>query len=265
MLGYPVITSGPLAHRGSFDCLLGDNSDNQVALDAVSIERHIDAKTPPVFVWHTITDDCVPVENTLMLSMPARRPACRSRRICSPKAGMVWRLALRKRRGRGLMASSHASSNGRCWPTRGYGDSSPRARGRNSIGWFYEGHDEQGCKELAMSVAAWDGFLNDQSNWPAASRIGNATGATTARDTLGDKTFVKRKRMSQEERHLQILQAAVKIIATKGFWGMSLQNISDELGITEAALYHYISSRTICSTWCCRNATTPSMPTNTTR
>lgn len=94
-----------------------------------------------------------------------------------------------------------------------------------------------------MSVAAWDGFLNDQSNWPAASRIGNATGATTARDTLGDKTFVKHKRMSQEERHLQILQAAVKIIATKGFWGMSLQNISDELGITEAALYHYISSK----------------------
>lgn len=94
-----------------------------------------------------------------------------------------------------------------------------------------------------MSVAAWDGFLNDQSNWPAASRIGNATGATTARDTLGDKTFVKRKRMSQEERHLQILQAAVKIIATKGFWGMSLQNISDELGITEGALYHYISSK----------------------
>ena len=86
-----------------------------------------------------------------------------------------------------------------------------------------------------MSVAAWDGFLYDQSNWPAAARIGNATGATTARDTLGDKTFVKRKRMSQEERHLQILQAAVKIIATKGFWGMSLQNLSDELGITEAA------------------------------
>ena len=70
-----------------------------------------------------------------------------------------------------------------------------------------------------MSVAAWDGFLNDQSNWPAASRIGNATGATTARDTLGDKTFVKRKRMSQEERHLQILQAAVKIIATQGVLG----------------------------------------------
>ena len=27
----------------------------------------IDAKTPPVFVWHTVPDDCVPYENTLML------------------------------------------------------------------------------------------------------------------------------------------------------------------------------------------------------
>ena len=49
--------------------------------------------------------------------------------------------------------------------------------------------------------------------------------------------------MSQEERHLQILQAAVKTLATKGFWGMSLQDIADEIGITEAALYHYISSK----------------------
>ena len=95
-----------------------------------------------------------------------------------------------------------------------------------------------------MGAAAWDGFLNDQDNWPAASRAEASKGSmTTARDTLGDRTFIKRKRMSQEERHLQILQAAVKIIATKGFWGMSLQDISDELGITEAALYHYISSK----------------------
>ncbi len=67
MLAYPVITSGALAHRGSFDSLLGDLKDDQDALDSVSIEKHIDAKTPPVFVWHTIPDDCVPYENTLML------------------------------------------------------------------------------------------------------------------------------------------------------------------------------------------------------
>ena len=47
MLSYPVITSGPLAHRGSFDALLGDRKDDKEALDAVSIEKHIDAKTPP--------------------------------------------------------------------------------------------------------------------------------------------------------------------------------------------------------------------------
>ena len=67
MLAYPVISSGALAHRGSFDSLLGDLKDDQDALDSVSIEKHIDAKTPPVFVWHTIPDDCVPYENTLML------------------------------------------------------------------------------------------------------------------------------------------------------------------------------------------------------
>ena len=38
------------------------------ALDAVSIEKVISTrKTPPVFVWHTVPDDCVPYENTLML------------------------------------------------------------------------------------------------------------------------------------------------------------------------------------------------------
>ena len=57
-----------------------------------------------------------------------------------------------------------------------------------------------------MGAAAWDGFLNDQDNWPAASRAEASKGSmTTARDTLGDRTFIKRKRMSQEERHLQIL------------------------------------------------------------
>ncbi len=67
MLAYPVITSGALAHRGSFDSLLGDLKDDQDALDSVSIEKHVDSKTPPVFVWHTVPDDCVPYENTLML------------------------------------------------------------------------------------------------------------------------------------------------------------------------------------------------------
>ena len=90
-----------------------------------------------------------------------------------------------------------------------------------------------------MSVTAWSQFLEAQSG----SGPDTSSTSITARDTTSKKTFEKRKRMSQEERHLQILQAAAKIIAIKGFWGMSLQDISDELGITEAALYHYISSK----------------------
>ncbi|KFI91845.1 xylan esterase [Bifidobacterium saguini DSM 23967] len=68
ILGYPVITSGEYAHRGSFDALLGDGRNTDADwLKKLSIEQHIDAKTPPVFLWHTVTDDCVPVENSLEL------------------------------------------------------------------------------------------------------------------------------------------------------------------------------------------------------
>lgn len=67
MLSYAVITSGEHAHRGSFDALLGELADDEAALAAVSIERHVDAKMPPVFLWHTMTDDTVPVENALLM------------------------------------------------------------------------------------------------------------------------------------------------------------------------------------------------------
>lgn len=74
MLAYPVVTSGKFAHRGSFDELLGpDHKADTDRLEAVSIERHIDAVTPPVFVWHTMTDRTVPVENTLMLVQACKR------------------------------------------------------------------------------------------------------------------------------------------------------------------------------------------------
>lgn len=67
MLGYPVITAGEFRHDGSFRALLGEDYGKQEKMDEVSVEQHIDARTPPVFVWHTVPDDCVPVENTLML------------------------------------------------------------------------------------------------------------------------------------------------------------------------------------------------------
>ncbi|KAB7789871.1 alpha/beta hydrolase [Bifidobacterium leontopitheci] len=73
LLGYPVITAGEFTHRKSISTLLGPESrHDERLLDLLSIERHIDAATPPVFAWHTMTDPTVPVENTLMLIRACR-------------------------------------------------------------------------------------------------------------------------------------------------------------------------------------------------
>ncbi|MCO6559297.1 MAG: alpha/beta hydrolase [Bifidobacterium sp.] len=67
MLGYAVTTSGEYAHRDSFDKLLGYKGKDDVRLlEEVSIDKHIDAKTPPTFIWHTVTDELVPVEGAMM-------------------------------------------------------------------------------------------------------------------------------------------------------------------------------------------------------
>ena len=65
VLSYPVITSGEFAHRDSFNALLGNDS-GKAALEYYSLEKHVTKNTPPTFLWHTITDDLVPVENTYL-------------------------------------------------------------------------------------------------------------------------------------------------------------------------------------------------------
>ncbi len=67
ILSYPVITSGPFAHRGSFNNLVGVDAD-QERLDFVSIEKQVTSDYPPTFLWHTASDEVVPVENSLMMA-----------------------------------------------------------------------------------------------------------------------------------------------------------------------------------------------------
>ena len=74
ILCYPVITSGEYAHRGSFECLLGKEEgslerwyDKNSLLAQLSLESRVTSKTSPAFIWHTFTDGCVPVENSLMM------------------------------------------------------------------------------------------------------------------------------------------------------------------------------------------------------
>ena len=72
LLGYPVITSGEFAHRNSFIRLLGEDATEE-ALAEVSLEKHVTSQTPPAFLWHTYTDELVPVENSMLFADALRK------------------------------------------------------------------------------------------------------------------------------------------------------------------------------------------------
>ena len=67
VLGYPVITAGEYAHRGSFDRLAARGEQA-----AYSAECLVDQHTPPAFLWHTLADETVPAENTLLFEKALR-------------------------------------------------------------------------------------------------------------------------------------------------------------------------------------------------
>ncbi len=68
ILSYPVISSGEKAHRGSFNNLLGDRKDDKEMLEYLSLENRVSKDTPPTFIWHTMEDNAVPVENSLLFA-----------------------------------------------------------------------------------------------------------------------------------------------------------------------------------------------------
>ena len=68
--GWPVVSAGAYAHRGSFVRLAGENAAEQRRF---SLETLVSAHMPRTFLWHTLTDATVPVENTLLLEAALRR------------------------------------------------------------------------------------------------------------------------------------------------------------------------------------------------
>lgn len=66
LLSYPVITSGEKAHQGSFKSILGEEYEDEEKRKALSLEYCVTKDTPPTFLWHTATDNTVPVENSLL-------------------------------------------------------------------------------------------------------------------------------------------------------------------------------------------------------
>lgn len=68
VLSYPVITGFEYAHRGSIDNLCGKKDNTKEEIMRYSLEYHVDETTSPAFIWHTFTDRCVPVQNSLLLA-----------------------------------------------------------------------------------------------------------------------------------------------------------------------------------------------------
>ncbi len=65
ILCYPVIyMHGQFSHGGSVLNLLGEEPSDEV-LENVTVVERVDEKTPPCFIWHTLGDPGVPVENSL--------------------------------------------------------------------------------------------------------------------------------------------------------------------------------------------------------
>jgi len=72
ILSYPVITTDPKYwNEGSFRALLGKDA-SPAALAANSLETRVSPLVPPVFLWHTMTDEGVPVENSLRFAAACR-------------------------------------------------------------------------------------------------------------------------------------------------------------------------------------------------
>lgn len=74
VLCYPVIVSeGEFAHEGSMRNLLGKSYSDKALVSSMSLDNRITPKTPPCFLWHTVEDPGVPLENSMRFASSLRR------------------------------------------------------------------------------------------------------------------------------------------------------------------------------------------------
>ena len=73
ILCYPVIlSSGDYAHVGSMQNLAGETPSAEL-LDSLSCDKQVSEHTPPCFLWHTVEDASVPVENSFLFATALRQ------------------------------------------------------------------------------------------------------------------------------------------------------------------------------------------------
>lgn len=71
ILCYPVISMGEFTHKGSRKNLLGDHPSKELK-EELSCELQVKPDSPPCFIFHTVADQAVPVENALLFASALR-------------------------------------------------------------------------------------------------------------------------------------------------------------------------------------------------
>ncbi len=90
ILAYPVISSdNTIWHQGSFKNLMGDGAD----YSEMSLEKWVSSNTPPTFLWHTVEDKTVPVENSLRFAAALQENNISYEMHIYPKGGHGMALA----------------------------------------------------------------------------------------------------------------------------------------------------------------------------
>ena len=73
VLCYPVVTlEGVSAHLGSRKALLGENPPAEL-VDHLCADKNVTPHTPPTFLFHTVADAGVPVENSMQYAAALRK------------------------------------------------------------------------------------------------------------------------------------------------------------------------------------------------
>lgn len=71
ILCYPVITVGKYTHAGTAKNVSGRSDICELTEDDIkkfSLELNVDSTTPPTFLWHTVEDKTVPIQNSIMFA-----------------------------------------------------------------------------------------------------------------------------------------------------------------------------------------------------
>lgn len=99
-----------------------------------------------------------------------------------------------------------------------------------------------GAAHLADGARARTGAAGGRAATGRTTTTGRpATGRPAAGTAAGDKP--RRVRLSPEERTAQIVQAATELVAVYGYHGLSLQDVADRVGISQAGLLHYVGTK----------------------